>query len=74
MGPATGATAPRFRVTLDGQPVGDAHGTDTDADGAGTVPDQTTYQLVRQTGPIGDRTVGVEFLDGGVEAYCFTFG
>ena len=33
-----------------------------------------TYQLVRQTGPISDRTVGVEFLDGGVEAYCFTFG
>jgi len=74
MGPVTPGTSPRFRVTLDGLPVGDAHGTDADADGTGTVPTQTTYQLVRQTGPIGDRTVGVEFLDGGVEAYCFTFG
>jgi len=61
-------------VTLDGQPVADAQGTDTDADGTGTVPTQTTYQLVRQSGAISDRTMGVEFLDGGVEAYCFTFG
>ena len=36
MGPATrGATVP-FRVFLDGQPAGDAPGTDVDADGGGT--------------------------------------
>ena len=74
MGPVTAGTAPRFRVTLDGQPVGDARGTDTDTDGTGSVPTQTTYQLVRQSGHIAERTVGIEFLDAGVEAYCFTFG
>ena len=36
--------------------------------------DQRTYQLIRQSGPIRDRLFEVEFLDAGIEAYCFTFG
>ena len=32
------------------------------------------YQLIRQPGAIADRLFDVEFLDAGVEAYCFTFG
>ena len=44
------------------------------ADGSGTVSDQRTYQLIRQPGPIADRLFEIEFLDAGVEAYCFTFG
>ena len=32
------------------------------------------YQLIRQPGPIVDRTFEIEFLDGGVEAFAFTFG
>jgi len=32
------------------------------------------YQLIRQTGPIADRVFEIEFLDSGIEAYCFTFG
>jgi hypothetical protein len=31
-------------------------------------------QLVRQPGPISDRTLEVTFLDPGVQAYAFTFG
>ncbi len=74
MGPATpGATVP-FRVYLDGQPAADAHGTDVDANGAGVVDDQTTYQLIRQTGEISEHRFEIEFLEAGVEAYCFTFG
>jgi hypothetical protein len=38
------------------------------------VGDQRTYQLVRQPGTVTDRTFEIEFLDAGVEAYCFTFG
>jgi len=30
--------------------------------------------LIRQSGEIEDRTFEIEFLDPGVEAYCFTFG
>ena len=45
-----------------------------DAQGAGTVVDQRLYQLIRQTGRIEERTVEIEFLSDGVEAYCFTFG
>ncbi len=74
LGPTNGKTPVRFKVTLDGKPPGDAHGMDTDADGNGTVTTQRLYQLVRQTGPVADRTFEIEFLDGGVQAYSFTFG
>jgi hypothetical protein len=74
MGPATRGTPVRFRVLLEGQPPGPAQGTDIDEDGAGTVTDQRMYQLIRQPGTITDRQFAIEFLDGGVEAYAFTFG
>ncbi len=64
----------RFRVTIDGQPPGQGHGVDTGADGAGIVTDQRLDRLVRQTGPIADRTFEIRFLDPGVQAYAFTFG
>jgi hypothetical protein len=32
------------------------------------------YQLIRQDGPVRDRTVEVTFLEAGAEAYVFTFG
>jgi hypothetical protein len=32
------------------------------------------YQLVRQPTPIDDRQFEIEYLDGGVEAFVFTFG
>ncbi len=51
MGPTPPGEAIPFQVLLDGQPPGDAHGTDVDADGRGTVTRQDTYQLIRQ----GDR-------------------
>jgi thiol-disulfide isomerase/thioredoxin len=74
MGPSSRGASIPFRVFLDGQLAGDAHGTDVDPDGSGTVNDQRTYQLIRQPGAIGDRVFEVEFLDAGAEAYCFTFG
>ncbi len=74
MGPAVQGKAIAFRVTLDGRPPNADHGVDAGADGRGTVREQRTYQLVRQQGSIGDRLFEIEFLDGGVEAYCFTFG
>ena len=56
------------------QPPGDSHGADVDADGKGVVTGQRLYQLVRQSGPITDRTFEIQFLDPGVQAYAFTFG
>ena len=64
----------RFRVTIDGQPPGAAHGVDVDGQGNGTVVEQRLYQLIRQPGPIMDRQFEIEFLDSGAEAYDFTFG
>ncbi len=74
MAPAQRGASLPFRVTLDGQPPGDNHGADASADGAGTLRDQRTYQLIRQGGTVVDRVATIEFLDGGAEAYCFTFG
>jgi len=74
MGPARKGASVRFRVLLDGESAAAAHGADVDADGNGTVVQQRMYQLIRQPGPIRDRRFEIEFLDGGAEAFCFTFG
>jgi thiol-disulfide isomerase/thioredoxin len=74
LGPAAQGMSVRFRVTVDGQPPGPARGVDVDEDGHGTVREQRLYQLVRQPKPIVDRTFAIDFLDGGIEAFAFTFG
>jgi Thioredoxin like C-terminal domain len=74
MGPAAPDTSVKFRVSIDGQPPGAAHGLDVDEQGVGTVTGQRLYQLLRQTGPIADRQFEIEFLAPGVEAFCVTFG
>lgn len=74
MGPVRAGASVPFRVTIDGHAVGESGGTDVDVDGRGVVADQDTYQLVRQVGRVADRVVEIEFLEAGVEAYCFTFG
>ena len=74
MGPAARGTSVRFRVLIDGQPPGAAHGIDVDDQGNGRVTEQRLYQLIRQPKPIADRLFEIEFLDSGVEAFAFTFG
>jgi thiol-disulfide isomerase/thioredoxin len=74
MGPKTPGAPVRFRVLIDGQPPGAAHGTDVDEQGNGTVTQQRLYQLIRQPKPITDRQFEIEFLDPDVEAFAFTFG
>jgi thiol-disulfide isomerase/thioredoxin len=74
MGPLRQESAVRFRVSMDGQPPGPAHGLDVDDHGSGAVREQRLYQLIRQPGPIVDRTFEIEFLDAGVGAFAFTFG
>jgi hypothetical protein len=64
----------RFRVRLDGQAPGAAHGVDVDDQGIGTLSQQRLYQLIRQPKPIADRLFEIEFLDPGAEAFAFTFG
>ncbi|MBC7780487.1 MAG: thioredoxin family protein [Proteobacteria bacterium] len=74
MGPGARGTPVRFRVLIDGQPPGAAHGIDVDAQGHGTVTEPRMYQLIRQTKPFADRQFEIQFLDGGVETFAFTFG
>jgi thiol-disulfide isomerase/thioredoxin len=74
MGPTVPDTPVRFRVSIDGQPPGQAHGLDVDEQGYGTLTGQRLYQLIRQPGPITDRQFEIEFLGPGVEALAFTFG
>jgi thiol-disulfide isomerase/thioredoxin len=74
MGPAAPGTPVRFQVRIDGQPPGAGHGADIDGQGNGTVAEQRLYQLIRQAGPVAERTFEITFPDPGVEAYAFTFG
>jgi thiol-disulfide isomerase/thioredoxin len=74
MGPAAPGTTVRFRVLLDGEPPGAAHGIDADGQGNGTATGQRLYQLIRQRGPVTDHTFEITFPDPGVQAYAFTFG
>jgi hypothetical protein len=74
MGPVARGGPVRFRVRIDGQPPGAAHGVDVDEQGIGTVTEPRLYQLIRQPQPIMDRQFEIEFLDPGVEALVFTFG
>jgi len=74
LGPAADGKPVRFRVSIDGAELNDAHGVDTDTKGEGIIREQRLYQLIRQSGEIRDRTFTIEFLDAGVQAYAFTFG
>jgi thiol-disulfide isomerase/thioredoxin len=74
LAPAKDGKSVRFKVTLDGSAPGENCGVDTAPDGSGEIREPRLYQLIRQKGPIVDRTFEIEFLDPGVQALDFTFG
>ncbi len=74
LGPGPTGTPVRIRVQLDGAAPGPSHGMDTDASGAGVIKEQRLYQLIRQSGEVGEHVFSIEFLDAAVQAYSFTFG
>ena len=74
MGPAEPGASTRFRVLIDGQPPGTAHGIDVDGEGHGAATQPRLYQLIRQPGAVTDRTFEITFSDPGIQAYAFTFG
>jgi hypothetical protein len=74
MGPPASRAPVPFRVRLDGNAPAGARGVDLDEDGHGTASYQRMYQLIRQAPPIEERLFEIEFADGGVEAFVFTFG
>ena len=74
LAPAKDGKPIRFKVTLDGAAPGENSGVDTAPDGTGEIREPRLYQLIRQKGPIIDRTFEIEFLDPGGHAVDFTFG
>ena len=74
LGPNEPNKSIHYSVKLDGEPPGENHGVDTSTAGSGEVNQPRLYQLIRQKGPIADRTFEIEFADPGVRAYSFTFG
>jgi hypothetical protein len=74
LAPAANGKPVRFKVRLDGAAPGGDHGVDANADGAGEIRQPRMYQLIRQKGPMRDRTFEIEFLDPAVQAFSFTFG
>jgi thiol-disulfide isomerase/thioredoxin len=74
LAPAKDGMPVRFVIRLDGAAPGENSGGDTAPDGSGEIREPRLYQLIRQKGPIMDRTFEIEFLDPGVQALDFTFG
>jgi thiol-disulfide isomerase/thioredoxin len=74
LSPQSDGGAVRFLVLLDGEPPEGSGGIDVNQRGNGVVADARLYQLIRQDGPITDRTFEITFLDPGAQAYVFTFG
>jgi hypothetical protein len=74
MGPPERGTSIPFRVTIDGEPLRDAAGSDVNPEGSGVLTQQRMYQLVRQAEPVVDRMFAIEFFDRGAEGFAFTFG
>jgi len=74
LGPGANHKAIHFRVTLDGTAPATSHGVDVDAGGNGIVREHRLYQLIRQTGSVGEHTFSIQFLDADVQAFAFTFG
>jgi len=74
LAPAKDGKPVRFVVKLDGAVPGENCGVDAAPDGSGEIREPRLYQLIRQRGPIVDRTFEIEFLDLGVQALDFTFG
>jgi thiol-disulfide isomerase/thioredoxin len=74
LGPSKDGKPVRFTIKLDGAAPAEDHGSDADANGSGTVQEHRLYQLIRQKGPVEDRTFEIEFRDPGVQAFAFTFG
>jgi hypothetical protein len=74
MGPVMRGSSVQFRVQIDGEVPGSAHGEDSNAQGNGKATEQRLYQLIRQQDSITDRQFEIEFLDAGIEANAFTFG
>jgi thiol-disulfide isomerase/thioredoxin len=74
MGPGADGAPVRFMVLLDGKPPNGAHGLDVDDRGNGLATEDRLYQLIRQSGPITNRTFEITFLEPGARTYVFTFG
>lgn len=74
LSPAADGKPLAFRITLDGQPPGLDAGLDVDAQGRGVASGERLYQLVRQRGPVRERTFEIRFEAPGARAYAFTFG
>ena len=64
----------RYVVLIDGTPPDADRGIDVDERGNGSLAEARLHQLIRQSGPITDRTFAITFLDPGAQAYVFTFG
>src|SRR5262249_30852689 len=70
--PAAPEAPVRFRALLDGRPPGAASGGDVDAQGNGTIAQARLYQLIRQSGPVIDRTLPITLAHPGAPGLALT--
>jgi hypothetical protein len=74
MGPEMPGARIPFIVSVNDQQPGNSAGGDISSAGSGILSEQRLYQLVRQEGQVGERTVSITFHQPGAQIFCFTFG
>ncbi|OGG28844.1 hypothetical protein A2973_04430 [Candidatus Gottesmanbacteria bacterium RIFCSPLOWO2_01_FULL_49_10] len=73
MRPKTKGVAGGFRVILDGKPLSVDNAGEDVKNGVVKVDVDRLYKLIKLTAA-GEHTLELEFLDGTIEVYAFTFG
>jgi len=74
LGPAADGKPVHFHVTMDGKPIGENHGADSDVNGAGVITEYRLYQLIRLKAGTGEHTFEIQFDEPEAQAFAFTFG
>lgn len=64
----------RARITIDGEPVNETNAGTHVEDGIVTFQEHDLYNLIDLGGNYESHILEIEFLDGGVSAFAFTFG
>ena len=70
---ASSALGTKVRILIDGKPAGAMAGADVALDGTLTIKDNRLYSIVAGS-DYSEHTLTIETLNGGLDAYTFTFG
>ena len=61
-------------ILQDGEPIGDAAGSDVDSEGQVQINEERLYKIIDNSGEVGEHTLEILIKDSGFHVFTFTFG